>query len=322
MGSNLQGSDAVFLLIAALAAALLGMFIPGITGLIFSEIVPSGEALLMVSSGILLIGIAVSSFLVRAAQNLLQIKITAKIEYAFQNALMNKIVNLPVHFFKPYSSGELADILQSVGRIFSYLCPVIFGGGLIGVFSAVYLFQIAVIAPMLVVPALISVLIPFAVVLFGISIGNLEERLRVQSKVNGIVFSLFSGIQKIKLGGAEKRAFAKWAKTYTEQARLLYKPLFIRKIQPVLEKTASLIGLFIIYGAAVHAQIDLPHYMSFMAAYGLTAGSMVSFSVLALFLAYGKPLLALGKPLLEASTEINNHHETRRVIKIWAGRLK
>ena len=33
---------------------------------------------------------------------------------------------------------------------------------------------------------------------------------------------LISGIQKIKLSGAEKRAFARWSNTYSKSAALLY----------------------------------------------------------------------------------------------------
>ena len=48
--------------------------------------------------------------------------------------------------------------------------------------------------------------------------------MELSSKLDGKVFGLLGGIQKIKLAGAERRAFARWAAQYKELWRLRYNP--------------------------------------------------------------------------------------------------
>ena len=53
--------------------------------------------------------------------------------------------------------------------------------------------------------------------------------MKLASKESGMSYALISGIQRIKLSGAEKRAFARWSNTYSKSAALLYDPpIFIK----------------------------------------------------------------------------------------------
>ena len=56
-----------------------------------------------------------------------------------------------------------------------------------------------------------------------------REIMEKGAKQSGLSFALITGVQKIKLAGAEKRAFARWANSYSEAAELSYNPpLFIK----------------------------------------------------------------------------------------------
>ena len=48
------------------------------------------------------------------------------------------------------------------------------------------------------------------------------RRMELSGKEDGMTYALITGIQKIKLAGAEKRAFARWGNLYAENARLAY----------------------------------------------------------------------------------------------------
>jgi ABC-type bacteriocin/lantibiotic exporter with double-glycine peptidase domain len=58
----------------------------------------------------------------------------------------------------------------------------------------------------------------------------MREIMKATTKVNGVIFSLFSGIQKIKLGGCENRAFTRWAEKYKLQAEPAYNPVIFLKL--------------------------------------------------------------------------------------------
>ena len=81
---------------------------------------------------------------------------------------------------------------------------------------------IFVYAPALVVPALIIILVTvvFSVVSSLVQMKLSIRRLELSGKEDGMTYALITGIQKIKLAGAEKRAFARWGNLYAENARL------------------------------------------------------------------------------------------------------
>ena len=67
---------------------------------------------------------------------------------------MMRILSLPADFFKRYSSGDLASRTGYLQSLCSMLVSAVLNTGLTSVFSLLYISQIFVYAPMLVVPAL------------------------------------------------------------------------------------------------------------------------------------------------------------------------
>lgn len=93
-------------------------------------------------------------------------------------------------------------------------------GGLSSLMSLAYLGQVASFAPSLAFPALAIVLTTLLVSMLSTlaQIRYSQERMELNAKESGMVYSLISSVQKIKLAGAEKRAFAKWAESYALKA--------------------------------------------------------------------------------------------------------
>ena len=74
----------------------------------------------------------------------------------------------------------------------------------------------------------------FSVMTTIVQIRIQKKQMELAAKESGISYSMISGIQKIKLAGAEKRFFAKWLSTYTKSARLAYNPPAIIKLNTVI----------------------------------------------------------------------------------------
>ena len=95
----------------------------------------------------------------------------------------------------------------------------------------IYIGQIFVFAPSLVVPALIITLVTLiiSVVTVFAQMKITREKMELSAKTSGLTYSTITGIQKIKLAGAEKRMFSRWAKQYAKEAQLEYNPpVFLR----------------------------------------------------------------------------------------------
>lgn len=318
---SLSRSDGITVCLAALAVTLLGLFTPTAANMIFSGIIPSGEKVLLVSIAFLLVGIAVSTFLISVAKSLIQSKIQTKLDVALQSAMMGRIVNLPTSFFKGYSAGELAGRAQSVNTLCAMLCDAVLTGGLTTVFSLAYIAQIAVIARPLALPALFIMLFQLLVLCLGVVMNFKLVRRQMQAgaKVNGIVFSLYAGIQKIKLGGSEKRAFAKWARLYRDEAENKFNPPFFLKIQNALTPVIALAGTLMIYYTAAVSGVTPSQYMAFNAASGMVSGAVFSLSGMVNVFSFIGPIFEMVEPVLSQLPEVS---ENKRVAQSLSGTIE
>lgn len=267
-------SDFAVIGAAMFSAALLGLLTPWANQLIFSDAMNNGNRNVPASCAVLLIGAAIAFTLLSSVKKLTLAKIKTKMDVAVSSASMMRLLSMPTAFFKNYSAGELAGRMQDInglcGMIVDFLLTVV----LSAVFSTIYLFQMAAYAPALMMPVLfVLALSSLCAVLFSfLGIKTEKGKAYVSAKEDGLVFSIFSGIQKIKLAGAEQRAFAKWAKQYQQTAKLEYDPSVILKVKSVILKGIMLAGAILIYIKGIRAGISAADYMSFTAAYSMLMG--------------------------------------------------
>ena len=211
----------------------------------------------------MLVSFTVGTAMLNVSRNFLSQRITTRIQLAVEPATMARVLMLPATFFKTYNSGELASRISALSTLCDKLVNAVTGTLLSAVLSLVYLFQINALASELVAPAMLMV---FALLVFNMLTAYWElkhERaaMAVSARLNGLVFALFSGIQKIKLTGSEKRGFAKWAEVYRQQAKLNYNPPKLIRYASVINGLINLTGTLAFYYVAVTRQISVSNYM-------------------------------------------------------------
>lgn len=92
--------DIAFLMVLALAAALLGLVSPLINQLIFNTIIPSGTIQDIYPLMALMIGVMVATTAFNLFQTLWILRIGDKIQFGTQGALWIRLLNLPIKFSK------------------------------------------------------------------------------------------------------------------------------------------------------------------------------------------------------------------------------
>lgn len=234
---------------------------------------------------------------------------------------MMRVLSLPAGFFKDYSAGELSSRAQHINSLCSMLVSTVLSTGLTSVFSLVYISQIFKYAPMLVVPALtvIAATVICSIVTMFVHMKNSKKRMEFAAKESGLSYSLISGVQKIKISGSEKRAFAKWAKLYAQEAKLTYNPPLFLKINSALNLAISLAGTIIMYYFAAAGGVSVADYYAFTAAYGMVSGAFMSLASMTMTVAGIRPVLDMAKPVLEAEPEIA---EGKRVVERVSGGIE
>ncbi|MCL2839924.1 MAG: NHLP bacteriocin export ABC transporter permease/ATPase subunit [Defluviitaleaceae bacterium] len=305
MARTLAVSDYVIIVATILTATVLGMLIPYANQQIFGHVIPMGGYSHLMAISFLLVGATISTMLIRITQNIVQARISTKAEVAVQSAAMSRLLSLPAVFFKDYTTGEISQRLHGISSLCTVLIQVIFGAGLTGLFSFVFIGQIAFIAPVLTIPALIIVAISLAITsiaaLFEVKISR--KQLAGAAKLHGLVFSLVSGVQKIKISGSERRAFSKWAKKYSENAALTYAPPIFLRISAVLVGTTTAVGSIVLFSISASADIAVAEYMAFAAAYAMLSGAVMSLTSLSTTVASIRPIMDLAKPIMDVEPE-------------------
>ena len=234
---------------------------------------------------------------------------------------MMRILSLPPDFFKKFSAGELSGRSQNIQLLCSMLVSTVFSTGLTSVFSLIYVTQIFTYAPALLVPALliIGVTIVFTVVTTFYQMRYSRKQMEVGAKESGMCYGLITGIQKIKLSGAEKRAYARWSNLYAKQVDLTYNtPLFL-KANATFSTMITLIGTLVMYYMAIQSGVSVADYYAFNTAYGMVSGSFMAVAGIAASLAQFKPILDMAKPIMETIPEVS---EGKQVVNRLSGGIE
>ena len=224
---------------------------------------------------------------------------------AIEAAVMMRVLSLPASFFRKFSAGELYTRTQSITELCKQLASAVLNTGITSLFSLVYILQILHYTPALVVPALA---ITLATVLFSIvsTLMNTEiarASMQLAAQENGMNYAMITGIQKIKLAGAEKRAFARWGRLYAKEAEFLYNPPMIIKLNSVISTAISLIGTVVMYSAAIKSGVTYDNYVAFTSSYGYISGAFMEISSIALMIAGIRPTLEMVSPILKEEPE-------------------
>ena len=304
-------SDIFMIAFAAISVSGVGLLIPRLTKALTGPILSSGSGSALIGLAICLVCVSLSMQLFSSVSAMVSSRLEAKTSLGVQASMMMRLMSLPASFFRQYSPGELKSRSMSVNQLCSMLMSMVMTTGLTSLTSLLYVTQIFRFAPKLVIPSLLIVLVTvgFSVVTTLVQIGINRKKMEHAAKESGMSYSLISGIQKIKLSGAEKRSFAKWLNLYAEGAELTYNtPMFLRA-NAAISTGISLISTIILYYLAVKSGLNPSTYFAFTAAYGSLMGAFTALAGTAMSAAQIQPILEMAEPFLKTVPETQEKKE-------------
>lgn len=321
MKEQLSFEDILSVSFIALIVVLLGMIGPKMNQVLFGSVIEYGKLQVLVGIATFMISVMISQTLLSSAQTLITARISTKIDTSVYAATMMRIISLPASFFKKYSSGELSSYSKLIQTLCQTIISMLLTAGLTSIMSLVYVGQIFDFAPTLVAPAftIILVTVAFSVISSLAQMSITEKRMKLSAKESGLTYALLSGIQKIKLAGAEKRAFAKWADEYALEVKLEYDPPMFIKLNSVFTMIIELVGAWIMYYLALKAKLSVSDYYAFNTAYGMAMGAFTTVAGMTTSLANIKPVLSMAKPIMEAEPEIT---EDKQIVTDLKGNIE
>ncbi len=303
----LSAADLALVGLSTLAVSLVGMLAPLLNNLLFGKVAGSGQLRLLIGIAVFMVSASISQMLFSSVKTMVIDRINTKIDLSVQAGTMMRILSLPADFFKQYSSGDLASRTGYLQSLCSMLVSAVMNTGLTSLFSLIYLVQIFQYAPMLVVPAItvtvVTLLFTLCTTFFQMRVTR--QQMELAAKESGMCYALITGIQKIKLSGAEKRAFARWTGLYAKELALRCNPPMFLRANAAFSTAISLIGTIVIYYCALKSGIGVADYYAFNTAYGMMSGAFLSLAGIAVTVAQLRPILEMAGPIMETVPEVS-----------------
>ena len=298
-------ADSAMLNAATLAMTLVGLLMPRVTKALTGPVRESGSVKALAGVAICMICVALSTQLMTCVRGLVAKRFDTKTTMGLQSALMIRLLSLPAGFFRQYSPGELKSRVMSLSSMFAVLLGLVMTTGISSVSSLLYVTQIFKYARALVIPSLAVILITvaFSTATTLIQVRINRKQMELAAKESGMSYAMISGVQKIKLVGAEKRVFARWLNLYSKEAELLYDPPTFIKINSVITTGITLASNILLYYLSVKSGVGQSSYFAFMSAYGMVMGSFVELSSIALSAAQIRPIIEMAESFLDAEPE-------------------
>ena len=298
-------SDFVMVLISTMVVTMVGVLLPEISRTLTGPVLTSGRVDALVAIGIFIVCTLVTTQLLNSVKDMIQTRLSSKISLGVEASMMMRLLSLPASFFRKYSPGELHVRSSSISQLCNTILSMVLSTGLTSLCSLVYIGQIFKFAAPLAGASLriimVTVIVSVATTLIQVRINR--RQMELGAKESGMSYSLITGVQKIKLAGAEKRVFSKWLNIYADSAEPTYNPPLFIKINSAINTSITLISTIVLYYLAIVNHIDQSSYFAFMAAYGMVMGAFMSLSEIALTAAQIQPTLEMAEPFLTTAPE-------------------
>jgi len=263
--------------VLALLGALFGLTIPIASGILVDQVIPAADLPRLAVICLFLLVLTGSASIFQAMQWLTVLRIEGRISATLIPAVWDRLLRLPSRFFARYSSGDLALRAMGLSEIFKKVSGEVVSTIVTGLFSCCnlgllyyYNWRLALCTTVL----LGLMFLVTALLLSGLLRQETSIR-RIDGSISGLLLELLGGMITLRSGGAESRAFARWARLYTERLALSIRGRrYSNRIHQWLSVYPILTAMVIYFGA-VHFDQALMRAGDFLA-FTITFANLMS----------------------------------------------
>ena len=307
---GLKGTKRDFLRILAvgIAGGLLALLIPILTGVIFDKVIPQSDyrELYVFAAAIFVSAFAIAIF--QLVRSFTMIRIETKVDFQLQAALWDRILGMPVPFFKNYSSGELASKANSLTVLRKMLSSTVIYALVSSIFAIFNYFILFFYDPLLAL--LTTLILLFSLALFGYWGLKIQQSQRtiieMQNKISGLLFQFLNSISKLKIAGAEIPAFSLWAEKFAADKKATLKVRTYSNLVRIFISVLPVIATLILFGTIAYDNtrtLSTGEFLAFFTAFTLTISVVLQLGNSGITFFSSLPLFENIKPILETLPE-------------------
>lgn len=309
-----QERDWSIILIMGIAATVMGMLVPQATAALVDTVIPYGDRLLLVQIGLGLLAAAFGAASFQLAQAIATLRIESASDVGLQAAVWDRLLTLRTSFYRDYATGDLNSRVSSINVIRRKLSGTALQGLFAGAFSLLNLLLLLYYSPPLAGVALIvAVLVMVVTVSSGVVLlQKYRPLLEIQGKLYGLVVQLINGVSKLRIAGAEERAFAAWGDRYGQQLRLTLSTQQLEDVVDIFNTVLPIMTTLLLFwlasvfiGGSDSTQLSTGSFIAFTVAYGTFISGATSLSNTIVSLLDVVPLWQRAQPILKATPEVD-----------------
>jgi NHLM bacteriocin system ABC transporter ATP-binding protein len=312
---GLQGTSRDFVAVAGMGAAagLLGLVTPLATGMIYNSIIPGAERGQLVQLALILIVCALATTLFSVTRTVAFLRIEARMGTRVQAAVWDRLLSLPLPFFRPYSAGELAARAMGVDeirQIISGATTTALLGGIFSVFSFGLLFYYSVRLAWW-GTLVIGVAIAVSAVASYLQLRSQRGIAALRSRTAGMVLQFLGSIGKLRVAGAEAHAFAIWSRLFSEQRTLQFRVRSIGNVLAAFSAALPVLAYVVLFAVIVTpvegaAPLRTGDFLAFMSAFAtcLMATTATTGAIVSALAAV--PIYENARPILVTPPEVDD----------------
>lgn len=267
---------------SGVVAMVFALFFPFATSLIFDKIIPFFELGLLWQVSIGLFLAAVSYGIFSFVQSYAALRMETIINNRLQVGMWDKLLDLPVSFFRKYTIGDLLQRVFAISNIRQLISGSFIRAVLGGVFSLLYFVTMIYYSWQLAIAGVLMLFFVAVVVtvcmIYSVKINT--DVLQRKGKLNGFIIQVVSAIEKFRSTGTENIAFAHWGRAFSKIKRKELLANNISSFNVVLRAIYPALSLFLIYGVFFGFILDsgnklsLGDFLAFSAAWGGFSGAI------------------------------------------------
>ncbi|NEO48978.1 MAG: ATP-binding cassette domain-containing protein, partial [Moorea sp. SIO4A3] len=269
-----RSKELITLLLTGVAAAVLGMVTPQATAILIDNAIPDADRGLLGQVGLGLLAASFGSAIFQVAQGLATLRLQTISEATSQAAVWDRLLNLRISFFQQYSTGDLISRASAISEIRNRLSGTVMQTLFTSFFSLLNLGLLFIYDAQL---ALVPLGVALTAIIVTTTSGILTRRKlrplqQLAGEIFGLTVQLIGGVSKLRVAGAENRAFAYWAKYYTQQIKLVLSTQFIEDLLNVFNTILPTLSQMIIFALAVQS------ITKSQSGQGLSTGTFLAFN--------------------------------------------
>lgn len=315
------GRDLATVAAVGLAGALLGLVPPMATGMLFSTVIPGAQRPQLVQLAVVLLVCALATALFNVTRVVALLRVEGRMSAAVQAAVWDRLLALPMPFFRPYAAGDLAVRAMGIDGIRQVVSGVTITAILGGVFSLVNFALMFSYSARLAWWATLLIAVAVLVATLGswLQLRHQRGAAAAQARVSGLVLQLLTGMTKLRVAGAEARAFTRWAARFGEQRRLQVRVERIGNVVASIQGAFPVVAHMVIFWAALGVlgtandgataagpRLTTGDFLAFLSAYGACQGALLGTCTALLQTLATVPLYEQARPILATVPEVDD----------------